>query len=153
MDETGKPEHREFQFSIRKLMLWTVVVAFYFAVVGMLPFDLWAVIILPSNLWAAIILLCLLAFVGLVRGVVSVRWAAIASVTSGLILGHLEFCTVLFLSFSSAVRIEPGCWMVTLVLLWTLGFVFGVLVFWAIELGYQFVNQVENFRRRRNRRE
>jgi hypothetical protein len=134
-------------------MLWTVVVAFYFAVVGMLPFDLWAVMILPSNLWAVIILLCMLAFVGLVRVVVGLRWAAIVSVASGLILGHLEFCTVMFFSFSSAVRIEAGCGMVTLVLLWTLGFVFGVLVFWAIELGYQVVNQAENFRRRRNRRE
>lgn len=71
------PTGRRFQFGLRKLLLWTAVVAMFLGLLGMIEVALSTLLILTS--WATI--------VGVARAIFNTEVAGLMSVAIGVVLG------------------------------------------------------------------
>jgi hypothetical protein len=125
MDNTGEPQRRKFQFSLRKLMLWMFVVAFWFGFFGMLHPG----ILVISMLW--------LPVAGIVRIMFRPRVACILSVAAGaLLFVCVGYTGIIAYSIETAI----GVFVDMLLFGTTIGF----LLFLIVEGGFRFVDWADN---------
>ena len=124
MDGARKPERQRFQFSIRRLMLWTVVVAIYLGIVVALQLEL--SVFVGATVWFVI--------VGILR-VANYDVAFLASVVAGVVLYEYGLYTDID-SF--------GGWTDSFVLALLIGAlggsVLGCFLFVFVQGGFRFVD-------------
>ena len=121
MNDEG-PTRRRFQFSLRKLLLWTTVVALYLGSMKTLEFNSGLVAFI--TFWVAV--------VGGVRWSLGVKAAAIASFVIGTLLG-LDFSLA-----APALGGAPPSFFALLTI--SIGWVFGGFILGLVELTMRAVN-------------
>jgi hypothetical protein len=131
MDDTGKPQRRKFQFSLRKLMLWTVVVASYFGIFGLLEVHPVVSAILAA--WVAVVGSLRITFGGRLACILSVVAGAVYFGCAGYVIaspshiGSIEFFFLALMALG--------------------GTVIGLILFGALEGALRFVNWADNLMR------
>jgi hypothetical protein len=126
------PTRRRFQFGLRKLMLWTVVVAVFLGIFEMFGFG-WIGCVLAA---------CWLAVVGLLRGTAGGRAACLVSIVIGTVL--IGWCSYLvYVTASPRPPFNPV--IVLFAAIW--GSAYGLFVFVLTTAVCSAVNWADNLMR------
>jgi hypothetical protein len=136
VDETQKPERRRLlQVSIRKLTLWTVVVALYLSIVTVFQVDL--IIFAVLTVWFVV--------VGMLRVAFGRKVAGIVSVVAGAAIFGWGACVITLMYVPSLGWIELTIRALPMGLV--VGGPFGFLFFSVVECAFRFVDWADNLMR------
>lgn len=131
MNEAAKPERRRFQFRLRRLLLWTAVVALGLGVLSPLELDVSGWIFLSGWFFA----------ISLVRWTFGRKWAASVAVVMGVSAYAWHSCSLVARNVNGVVPVDYYFDAAIAVAL--PGSLVGFVSFLVVEFAWQAVNRLD----------